>query len=154
MSWQVPVISQRTPSLCWEACARMLWGWHHGNKPDSSNMYAKRAGNYTRMNQGLSEQHMDAYYRQLGIRSLQRPLGKNILHALQWSPVIVTSISQVQGHALVVIGYNSGKYEVINPCAVQMVNFGQPGEGSCTAASTMLPDSEIDNKLGKYIWYW
>ena len=154
MAWQVPVISQRTLSLCWEACGRMLWGWRHKNNPQSQNMYSQRAGVYAQMNAGLSEQQMDKFYGQLGIRSLMNPLGKNIQHALKWTPVIVTSIRQVQGHALVVIGHNKGMYTVINPCAVQVVDFSQSGGDACTAASTPLPDSQIEGSLGQYMWYW
>lgn len=154
MNWQVPVISQRTLSLCWEASARMLWGWRYKNSKQCWNMYSQKAGTYARINNGLSEQRMDVFYRQLGIRSLRNPSGKNIQHALKWSPVIVTSTKQAQGHALVVIGHNSRRYTVINPCAVQVVNFARPGSDSCTAASKPLHVSEIESQLGQYIWYW
>lgn len=154
MAWQVPVFSQRTLALCWEACARMLWGWRYKNSAQSWNVYAQKSGAYGRMNVGLSEQQMDTFYRQLGIRSLKKPSGRNIRHALKWSPVIVTSIKQAQGHALVVTGHNSGKYAVVNPCAVQVVNFDEASGDLCTAASKPLPESEIDSALGQYIWYW
>ena len=154
MEWRVPVISQTTLSLCWEACARMLWGWRYKNTPKSWNAYTQKSGLYARMNQGLSQQQMDVFYRKLGIRSLRNPSGKNIRHALQWTPVIVTSIRQVQGHAMVVIGHNSGNYKIINPCGVQVVDFNQPGGDSCTAASMPFPERAIESTLGQYIWYW
>jgi hypothetical protein len=106
------------------------------------------------MNHGLLEGQMDVFYRQLDIRSLASPAGKNIRLALKWSPVIVTSTRQVRGHAMVVIGHSMGSYTVINPCAVQVVDFNQPSGDSCTAASLPLPEAEIDGSLGAYIWYW
>jgi hypothetical protein len=154
MAWQVPVISQSTLNLCWEACGRMLWGWRNRTTTQSWTNYATRAGAYARMNSGLSEQQMDSFYRQIGIRSLQGPQGKNIRHALKWSPVILTSVRQAQGHALVVVGHTSVNYTVINPCGVQAVDFDQAGADSCAAATIQLAASTVEAELGQFIWYW
>lgn len=154
MTWKVPVISQRTTSLCWEACGRMLWAWRKKSTPQSRKMYSLKAGTYGRMKQGLFEQQMDVFYRQLGIRSLKNPSGENIRHALKWTPVIVTSVDKGKGHAMVVTGHNKGKYSIINPCAVQVVNFATPSGDSCSAASILIPEQGIDKSLGQYIWYW
>lgn len=80
--WRVPIISQRTLNLCWDACGRMMWEWRYRNNPRMRNLYNQKAGNYARMNRGLSEQQMDIFYRRLGIRSLRNPLGRNVRHAL------------------------------------------------------------------------
>jgi hypothetical protein len=154
MIWQVPVISQSSLYLCWEACGRMLFGWRYKNNPQCWKIYAQKAGIYTQVNQGLTEPRMDSFYRQLGIRSLKNPSGKNIRHALKWTPVIVTSTKQATGHAIVIIGHNGLTYSTINPCGVQVVDFGNPSGSSCTAASIPLKESEIENSLGEYIWYW
>lgn len=153
MAYNVPILSQRTISLCWEATAHMLWQWKQGKSAEA--LYLKKAGDYARMDAGLSEAQMDVFYRQLGIRSLASPAGKNVRYALKWSPVIITSVEQMQGHAMVVINHNLGQYEIINPCAVMAVNFDDAGDsGSCTSATTRLAQSQIDAKLGKFIWYW
>ena len=77
-SWTVPVDTQRAPNLCWEACARMMWVWRF-KKLDA---YSKRAGTYLTLDRGLTEQQMDGFYKQLGLRSLAGPSGANLRHAL------------------------------------------------------------------------
>jgi Papain-like cysteine protease AvrRpt2 len=153
MTWRVPVLSQSTLNLCWEACGRMLWGWRHTTSPQSWTTYATRAGRFGTLNTGLAENQMDGFYLQLGIRSLQAPQGKNIRHALKWSPVIITSVHQAQGHAMVVVGHTGSAYTIINPCGVQAVDF-DTGVDSCSAATTPLPLATVDGALGQYIWYW
>jgi hypothetical protein len=154
MNWKVPVYSQRTLNLCWEACARMLWGWKYKNTPASMSNYIQKAGAYATLSQGLTEQQMDTFYRRLGMRSLRNPSGKNIRHALKWSPVIANQIKHQPWHALVVIGFNNRKYKIINPCGVEVVSFDQTGGDSCTASSSLIQESILENELGKYIWYW
>lgn len=154
MAWKVPIIAQSTLSLCWEACGQMLWQWRNQNNPNLLNGYTKKAGKYAQMNMGLPEQQMDAFYRQLGIRSLKNASGKNIRHALKWTPVIVTLQGQGAGHAIVITEYNNRKYKIINPCGIQAVDFSNPSSNSCNATVILLPKSEIDNQLGQYIWYW
>jgi hypothetical protein len=131
----------------------MLWGWRHTTSPQSWASYATRAGAYSTMNSGLSEGQMDTFYRQLGIRALQSPQGKNIRHALKWSPVIITSVRQAQGHAMVVVGHTGAGYTIINPCGVESVDF-DTGSDSCAAATTVLPSGTVETALGRYIWYW
>ena len=152
--WQVPVISQRTLNLCWEACGHMMWEWRYRNNARMRNLYTRRAGNYARINRGLPEQQMNIFYTRLGIRSLRNPSGRNVRHALRWTPVIVTSTSRVQGHAMIVVGHSGGQYRVVNPCLVQTVDFSRPGADTCTAGTRSMPEADIDNNLGQYIWYW
>jgi hypothetical protein len=64
-NWQVPLISQTTVKLRWEACARMMWQWHYKN----FNGYASKAGDYSKLDKGLSEEEMDLFYKQLGPQS-------------------------------------------------------------------------------------
>lgn len=147
--FRVPVCSQRTADLCWEACARMLWHWRY----NSLSGYAQRAGNYPSLNRGLTENEMNRFYQQLGLRSLRPARGANIRHALQWTPVIFTSIRQATGHAMVATNYNNGIYSVINPCAVEAANFTSNSE-VCPAGPAASPAAQVEGTLGSYIWYW
>jgi hypothetical protein len=132
----------------------MMWLWRYRRNTVMQSLYAQRAGNYATMNQGLSEQQMDIFYRRLGLRSLGRPSGRNVRHALGWSPVIVTSIRQTFGHAMLVVGHNGGRYTIVNPCLVQTVDFGPQGVNTCTAGTRSMSDTVIEADLGQYIWYW
>ena len=147
--YQVPALSQSTAKLCWEACARMMWQWRHKNLAG----YAAKAGAYLNISTGLTEIEMDKFYRQLGMRSLLNPKGANLRHALNWSPVIFTDTNQTGGHAMVLIGHQSGKYNVVNPCAVQSIDFGG-GANTCAAGTLSRTEAQVEGPLGKYIWYW
>ncbi len=150
----VPVISQRTINLCWEACGHMMWDWKYQKDKANRAQYASQAGQYARMNAGLSGMQCDPYYRQLGMHSTLNASGINIRNALTWSPVVITSVSRVKGHVMIAIGHNSGKYSIINPCAALAVNFESSSAGSCIGGSSKLPETKIDQELGHYIWYW
>ena len=132
----------------------MLWAWRYSKNSRMRHLYPQKAGPYASMNRGLSEQQMDLFYSGLGMRSLTHVSGQNVRHALGWSPVIVTSVTQVQGHALVVVGHSGGQYRVVNPCLVQAVDFSSTGADTCTAGTRPMPATDIDNTLGQYIWYW
>ena len=155
MAWtNVQVFSQSTESLCWEACARMMWHWRYkgiGN-------YGKKAGNWVNRNTGLKQLQMDLFYKQLGLRSLQNAKGANVRHALKWTPVIFTELGKIDGHAMVTIGYNdrSGEYTVINPCSLATINFDDQGgsTSTCTGGTVQLSGAKIEGALGSYIWYW
>ena len=155
MTHKVPLISQEI-SLCWEACGRILWGFYYGTNAKSWKNYATRAGNYAKMKQGLVEARMCVYYKKLGLRSLQNASGKNIRHALKWTPVIIPWInaSKTSGHAMVVIDHKNSKYTIENPCEIQIMDFDSPSGSSCTAKIKTVDESYIDNNLGQYIWYW
>ena len=155
MAWStVPVYSQPTEYLCWEACARMMWHWRYRGLAK----YTQKAGNWTNRNTGLYQLQMDLFYRQLGLRSLQKAKGANVRHALKWTPVIFTDIGKVAGHAMVTIGYNdnTGAYTVINPCALLTINFDEHGgsKSTCTGGTVSLPKAKVEGSLGSYIWYW
>jgi ABC-type bacteriocin/lantibiotic exporter with double-glycine peptidase domain len=145
----VPVYSQRTLSLCWEACAKIMWHWRY----KSLSGYEKKAGDYLKINSGISHAEMDRFYTTLGMRSLKKPAGKNLRHALQWTPVIFTLTDKVSGHALVAVGYNNNKFEVINPCAIETISF-EEGADSCKGGSVPLEKIYVERLLGSYIWYW
>lgn len=151
--WNVPVISQRSTALCWEASARMLWGWKHRTSAQSWATYKAKAGPFAELNTGLIEKQMDVFYKQLGIRSLESPQGKNIRHALKWTPVIITSVAQMQGHAMVVVGHSGAGYRIVNPCGVMEVDF-ESDEAVCGAATKLLSNAAVEGELGKFIWYW
>lgn len=153
MAYNVPVISQRTLNMCWEACGHMMWDWYYRRNPTRRGRYTQQAGAYATMNTGLSEQQMDTFYRLLGLRALPHPHGRNVRHALRWTPVIITSGDQVQGHAMVVTGYNQGDYSIINPCAQEVIDFGGGGD-TCTGGTVTLSASQADARLGGRIWYW
>src|SRR5262245_51200313 len=148
-NWNVPMYSQRTPEICWEACAHMLFDWRHAGNPAMQAGYAAMmAGIQLR---GLTHQQMDLVYTRLGFRTLRNPAGANIRHALGWSPVIATWVDQAMGHAMVVKGHQHGRYIVANPCARQEIDFGT-GANSCVAGELRLAQAEFDNKLGDHMW--
>lgn len=151
--WNVSIYSQRTMSLCWEACGRMMWDWRYRNNANMLGGYAMAAGPFRVVNQGLTNPQMDAYYRRLGLRAWAHPQGQNIRHALQWSPVVATDQDQVLGHAVIIAGYFNGQYTVINPCAVENVDF-ENTKGSCAAGALLQSEAEVNGKLGPLIWYW
>jgi hypothetical protein len=153
MSYTVPVISQKTASMCWEACGHMMWDWYYRNNKTKLAQYTKKAGSYARMNKGLTENQMSPFYALLGLRVLKNPGGANVRHALKWTPVIVTSIDQQQGHAMVIAGFANGEYTVVNPCAVQTIDFSS-NANTCTGGTKKMKQNDIDSKLGTRIWYW
>jgi hypothetical protein len=151
--WKVEPIGQRTASLCWEACARMMWKWKH----KTLDGYNVRAAPFLRLNTGLVVAQMDTFYASLGMRMLSGAEGKNLRFALKWTPVIFTLFGEGFGHALTAAGFHGNKYAVINPCGSESVTFGEnddEGAASCTVTERRLPFSEVDSSLGGHIWYW
>ena len=131
----------------------MLWNWHY--KDDKMRvLYKDRAGSYANIDQGLTHDEMDKFYKVLGLRSLENPKGENVVHALKWSPVIATSVDQAAGHAMVVDGHAGRNYMVINPCAQMAITFDSDDNDSCTVGVIQLERTGFNRKLGKFIWYW
>lgn len=153
-NYNVPIISQKTISLCWEACGHMMWEWKYRNNAPTRAQYAKKAGKYAKMNTGLTGKQCDPFYKQLGMRSLQNASGANVLHALRWTPVVFSSVSQATGHMMIAIGNANGTYSIVNPCAVMAINFGSSAGNSCTAGTNNLAQAKVDKELGHHIWYW
>jgi hypothetical protein len=147
--WNVAVITQKTASLCWEACGKMLWQWKFNN----IKAYDAKAAKYLTLDKGLTEKQMDDFYKQLGLRSLRAAQGENLRHALKWTPVIFTDINQEGGHAMVASGFEDGIYTVVNPCLVQAVDF-ENDIATCTAGISKRKKDDVDKPLGSYIWYW
>ncbi len=147
--WQVPVLSQRTPALCWEACARMMWQWKYKKIAG----YTAKAGEYATKQTGLTELQMDQFYKLLGLRSLMNPKGANLQHALTWSPVIFDNIDPDGGHAMVLTGYNGEKYTIVNPCASRVIDFGSDDD-VCAAGVLERTQPQVEKLLGQYMWYW
>ena len=141
--------TQTTIALCWEACARMLWHFRHGGL----NGYSQRAGHYLSITTGQTENQMDRFYKQLGMRSLSQPHTRNLTHALRWSPVIFALVGQQTGHAVVASGEAGGQLDIVNPCAMMSVDF-ETDASSCTAGAGQLPLEAVGQRLGAYIWYW
>jgi hypothetical protein len=158
--WDVPVISQRTENLCWEACSRTLWYWRYRSMStaDRDSSYRRSGGSYLTLDRGLTETEMDNFYRGLGLRSKRAPTGADMRGALRNGPVIFNSIHGTRGHAMVAAYYTDSRrsYQVINPCGVEAVNFGDDGSSaaSCTASSVERAASDVDPNLGQFIWYW
>ncbi len=88
-----------------------MWQWHR----KSLAAYTAHSGKYATRKTGLTEQEMGVFHKQLGMRSLSQPKGANLRDALTFSPVVFTDMNQTGGHAMVVAGYNDGKYTVVNP---------------------------------------
>jgi hypothetical protein len=146
---KVPVYSQANLALCWEACARMMWHFKKGNLND----YRSVAGGYANITVGITELQLDTFYKKLGLRSFPSPQGKNVRHALTFSPVVVVLRSLGPSHAVVAIGHANGQYEIINPAAKAMIDFETNAE-SATGGKVVLREAVVDAQLGKYIWYW
>lgn len=152
--WNVPIASQTTPRRCWEACGRMMWGWRWRDNASLLGNYRAKAGPYLALDEGLNEEEMTKFYTGLGLRALSPAKGANVRYALAWTPVIVTSVNGLQGHAIVVAGSASGAYTVINPAGIQQINFDDPDKDSQTGTQSSQPRGQIDNTLGRTIWYW
>ncbi len=116
--------------------------------------YEARAGRYATLDKGLTEQKINKFYSRLRIQALRNPHGANVRHALKWTPVIVTSVHEATGHAMVVIGHAAGTYQVVNPCYQMSVNFEPGAIHSCEAGSVSQDAAEIDEELKHFIWYW
>src|SRR3954447_26741759 len=149
MAWTVPVLTQSTPNVCWEACAGMMWQWRHQNLDG----YAAAAGAFATRNTGLTEIEMDNFYHSLGMRHFQRPHGDNLRHALSFSPVIFNDIRQARGHAMVATGFADGRYTIANPCSAQMIDF-EANTNVCSGSTLSLSGAAVDRHLGRYLWYW
>jgi hypothetical protein len=153
-SYRVALYTQSTIESCWEACGRMMWHWRHGNLDG----YQQAAGRYLQMRQGLSEPELDAFCRQLGIRSLSPATGTDLLRLLAKGPVCFVGADQKGKHAMVAVGYDlaAASYAVNNPCSVMSVNFDENDNstGSCQAGSTNLPFVAVEKELGRFLWYW
>jgi Papain-like cysteine protease AvrRpt2 len=147
--WTVPEYTQSTARLCWEACARMMWDWRF----KGLDRYAQKAGAYLTLDRGLTEPQMDVFYRQLGLRSLAAPKGKNLRFALAWTPVIFTDVGKATGHAMVLAGFMGRKYRVVNPCAVMSIDF-EASTDVCASGLLSRTTSEVEKPLGKFMWYW
>src|SRR5262249_36605966 len=102
----VPIISQSTPSLCWEACARMMWYWKHRGEPGKEAGYTQAAGRYLRVTRGLGDNEMDTFYRSLGMAGEKNPNGEGLRRRVQKSPVVTVWGRGASGHAVLVNGYD------------------------------------------------
>ena len=157
-SYKLSPISQKE-ELCWEACGKMLWEWKHNANTAMKGNYNNFAGMYFLMKKGgLNSTEMTKFYKRLGLRSYFLQTGKgakghNVTHALKWSPVIVTTAHGQDGHAIIVIGHENGKYRVLDPCHTHTMNF-ETGANQCQAGETLVPDKEFDAALEPNIWYW
>jgi hypothetical protein len=102
----------------------------------------------------MTEAEMDIFYKSLGLRSLSAPAGKNLRFALRWSPVIFNAIEDNEGHAMVLIGFDSAKYTVINPCAIETIDFGSDSSVCVSPSTTPRTTAQVEQTLGSFMWYW
>lgn len=151
--WRVPLGSQTSPRTCWEACARMMWAWRWLNVPAKLRGYAELAGATAKLDRGLDEAELIKFYERLGMRSLRRAKGSNVRYALAWTPVIITSVYQTGGHAMIASGHRSNLYTIIDPIGNQTIDFTGGGD-SQAVTETYQTQSGIDRVLGPTIWYW
>jgi hypothetical protein len=155
--YRVPLISQATPELCWEASGRMMWLWKHQGERSTVQEagYRSAAGTFTRINRGLSDSEALVYYNALGLRQA-RTVSKDIVKKLlAGSPVVFSDVNQARGHAMVAIYYCPVQriYTVNNPCGVQSMNIASGG-GQCTATAVVLPAQTVEGNLGAFVWHW
>lgn len=148
-SHRVPVFTQSTISLCWEACARMMWAWRHNGLEG----YTQRAGTFLGNTGGLSPTQMDAFYRQLGMRSQSGGGASALKHALTFSPVAFYLASKGLGHALVASGDKGQSILINNPCLVEAIDF-ETDSATCEAGRVSMPLRKLQADLGRTIWFW
>jgi hypothetical protein len=129
----------------------MLWDWRF----KSLASYSAQAGTFLNVTTSLNDAQMDSFYTQLGLRGLSAPKGKNLRHALSWTPVVFTSVNQAAGHAMVLAGFNqlTWQYTVINPCLHETVDFVSGGD-SCSAGTVPRTVNDVEGSLGGRMWYW
>lgn len=149
----VPLVSQPTEYLCWEACGRAMWLWHHHKKLIG---YDKKGASWVTLQKGLTFQEMTSFYTALGLRELGGATGAKLRNALGWSPVVCCRGDRVQGHAMVVKGLAGDRYFIMDPSGKLEVVFDEAGgaTASPTAAITKIPRVEFEKTLYPKIWYW
>ena len=153
-NFNVPIISQKTAYMCWEACGHMMWDWMYRTNAAKKAQYAKTAGKFAKLNTGLTGNQCEPFYKQLGLRVLKNASGANVRHALRWSPVVFSSVSKATGHMLIATGNANGTYTIVNPCAIMAIDFDTTSGGTCEAGATNLSQTQVDKELGHHIWYW
>jgi hypothetical protein len=148
----VGLLDQVSVKKCWEASARMMFAWRNG----SLNAYAAAAGPAANEDRGRSEDEMDAFNTALGMRSVRKPKGEDLLHLLASSPVLITGMDKTWGHASVATGYDhfAGTYRINNPAGVTSYDFGDAGNDAAKGTTVVVSMKTIEKELGRYLWYW
>ncbi len=131
----------------------MMWGWRWQTSGVKLGEYRAKAGAIAKLDRGLDDAEMTKFYESLGMRSLGKAKGSNVRYALAWTPVIITSVNEARGHAMIVSGRRGNLYTLINPAGVQTIDFTGGGDTQAVT-ETFQPQSAIDRTLGPSIWYW
>ncbi len=132
-----------------------MWDWRYRSNAAQKARYSEVAGPDARALRGRTHVEMAVFYARLGMRSLRNPRGINLRHALNWTPVIFTSVHEATGHAMVAVGYRDLSYHIVNPCGTMQVSFEEGADDdTCAAGTAAIPRDQTDEMLGEMIWYW
>jgi len=132
-------IAQRTPNLCWEACAKMLYLWKHRTDKGAEAKYEELAASYVKLNRALSLGDPVAveFFHKLGAKRYKKVKIETLAVLLKTSPVVVGWTAETGGHAFVVIGSDAKQWAVINPMYDQTYSGGAIVIGKSDATSSM-----------------
>ncbi len=149
---RVPVGAQSTLRKCWEASARMMLQWRNG----SGRIHNPELEAFASEDVSRQEHQMDWFNRSLGMVSVSKPKGLDLLRALANGPVLINTMDRTSGHAGVVTGYDhiKGYYKVNNPAGVTEINFGDPGKDGAKGVAVDVVMWQIEKALGDYLWHW
>lgn len=149
---RVPVGTQSTLKKCWEASARMMLQWRTG----STRILSTDLESYASEDKSRQEHEMDWFNKQLGMVSVPKPKGLDLLRALATGPVLVNTMDRKSGHAGVVTGYDHirGYYKVNNPAGLMVVDFGDSTKDGAQGKALDVVMWQIEKALGEYLWHW
>jgi hypothetical protein len=149
---RVPLITQRTLALCWEAAGHMLYLWRH---PGDEAGYRTAAGSFLRRSTGLREDQLAAFYvSRLGM--VERSTTQLTGNLLARSPVITALGDDRTAHAVAIIGVETDDYRtflISNPCLQEVIDFGS-GAGSCTGGEVEMSRDDLVARLRPRFWYY
>ncbi|MFQ5468137.1 MAG: papain-like cysteine protease family protein [Kiloniellaceae bacterium] len=127
-TWNVPLVAQANPDICWRACLEIMFGWANPGK--SQREVSRKVGGMARRivpgqyNDGIRDPEISMVARRLGIKEKAYPTIKEFREMMTRGPVMLTcSVGAMQGHAVVVAGIDflgaapdaPGRYFVANP---------------------------------------
>lgn len=149
---KVPVGAQTTLKKCWEASARMMLKWRNG----SDRIHDPELQAFAAEDVSRQEHQMDWFNKRLGMVSVPKPKGLDLLKALANGPVLINTMDRTSGHAGVVTGYDHirGYYKVNNPAGFMVVDFGDSSKDGAQGAALDVVMWQIEKALGDYLWHW
>jgi hypothetical protein len=130
----------------------MMLQWRNG----SSRILDPELEAYAAEDVSRQEHQMDWFNTRLGMLSVRKPKGLDLLRALASGPVLINTMDRTSGHAGVVTGYDhvKGYYKVNNPAGLMVVSFGDASQDGAQGAALDVVMWQIEKALGDYLWHW